>query len=741
MNEKTSAHREEYHFANCVIRSATRELLRDGVAQKIERRSFDLILYLLKLEGRVASKDELLEHVWGNHFVSESVIAQSVMKVRKAMGISGKEPGPIKTIHRVGYRFASEVRKATQACGEAPARRLCPRVLWLPTECSLPGADLSWVRYGLMSVAIHVLHAQGLSAVSASEAIRLHDTTEPDDLAWEGQPPDCKGVGLTTVHTRMTAAGPVFRLQWRMQLGERHLGNHCEGPAPAELALRAAQQVALQIRLAANAAPGSGQAGVTSEDVGRLVELATALDQVEGLVPMMRVSAQRPDCPWPVQAALLWVLAQHQDADAVAFAQQRVKPAQDASEPAHEGWVCLCLAQFHLLQQRLDAAVEQAMAGVSLVRRTTPHPSHAQALLLAAHVLAQAGKADEATVFFREAESLAGPVRSAALNCRFHLIRCEFSHLNIAHTSAGDVHAEALQASRLLGMTPMAAWTLVFCGLQACARGGFDACRTHLEAAVQTADQAGAALVRLFARLHWGTFLARCADRAGLDACVASLTQMEDHQTPLGQAVWRWLRARQLYLQSDARAALPFAEQAMAELAGLGLWWPEDHWLFVVQVALVANNRKAADAIGQRLQVRHERSGRPMHECTALAAQGMLEYAHGRSGEALACFEQSRRLGRDNIMVNLLLLGHTWLVLVDGRNPSLGHVASAGQWVECTPQGRYLRALLMNKPYWALTTQREPERVGTETDLLHHEVADAQGIDSSPYANHLPMPV
>ena len=60
MTEKLRTWREDYHFANCVIRCDTRELLRDGIAQKIERRSFDLILYLLQLEGRVASKDELL---------------------------------------------------------------------------------------------------------------------------------------------------------------------------------------------------------------------------------------------------------------------------------------------------------------------------------------------------------------------------------------------------------------------------------------------------------------------------------------------------------------------------------------------------------------------------------------------------------------------------------------------------------------------------------------------------------
>lgn len=741
MTDKTSAHREEYHFANCVIRSDTRELLRDGVAQKIERRSFDLVLYLLKLEGRVASKDELLEHVWGNHFVSESVIAQSIMKVRKAMGITGKEPGPIKTIHRVGYRFASEVRKAIHAPGETAAHRAPSRVLWLPTECALPGADLSWVRYGLMSVALHVLQGQGLSTVSASEAIRLFDAIEPPNPVWDDLSAARKESGLPTVHTRLTSVGPLFRLEWRMQIGDTQSGNQCEGPAPAELALRAAQQVALQIRMRARPQNTPGQHNAPGERVARLLELALALDQVDGLLPIMLGCAEQPDCPWPVRAESLLAMAQRQDAKTEAFAQQVLQSAREAQEPVHEGWAHVCLAQFHLLRRRLDAAVEHALSGVSLVHRAIPHASHAPALLLASQVLAQAGKADEAFVFFREADSIAGPVRSTALVCRFKLAQCEFHHLGMAPPGTRDAHAEALEASRLLGFTPMAAWTRIFCGLQACARGGIDTARAHFDQAVQAADHSGAPLVRLHARLQWGTLLARCNDLTGLEACVAGLAQGDERQSPLGMAVWRWLRARQLYLQGDAKAALVLAEQAMAELADLGLWWLEDNWLFVVQVALVANSRGTAQALVQRLQARQGQAELPLRRCTALAAQGMLDYALGHADKALAHFEQTRRLCRDTVMANILLLGHTWLSLIDGRNPSLGHLAPAGQWVDCTLEGRYLRSMLINKPYWAMAQQREVARVGTATELLQHEVNDAQGIRGGPYATHLPMPV
>ena len=202
---------EEYRFDNCVIRSDTRELLRDGIPQKIERRSFDLILYLIKLEGRVASKDELLEHVWGNHYVSDSVIAQSIMKVRKALGISGKEDGPIKTIHRVGYRFVGAIQRVAGAPAPLPpgGRPLgAASVVWLPTECASPKAGVSWVRYGLISVASLALEAQGVSvAADPSMGLRAAGLTR---LKLDGAPAALLGDGAARLTGQTIAVDGGF---------------------------------------------------------------------------------------------------------------------------------------------------------------------------------------------------------------------------------------------------------------------------------------------------------------------------------------------------------------------------------------------------------------------------------------------------------------------------------------------------------------------------------------------------
>lgn len=745
MTEKSSAWREEYHFANCVIRSDTRELLRDGVAQKIERRSFDLILYLLKLDGRVASKDELLEHVWGNHFVSESVIAQSIMKVRKAMGITGKEPGPIKTIHRVGYRLASEVRKAIHSPTLSATAQRSPgptRILWLPTDCALPHPDLSWVRYGLISVASHVLHGYGVPTIPASEAIRLHELQEDAGNPWDhDQGSSIREIGIPTVRSRVTAVDEQFRLEWWMQIDGVEHGNQIEGGSPAELALRVAREVALIVRMRSSPKPVPGEAAKFWEEASRLVSLAVSLDQAERALPLMKVCVDMPECPLCIRAEFVWALAHSADPATPACAQHLAQLASAVQDCAHEGWARLCSAWYLLYQHRKAEAVDQAMGGVALVRHAAPHGCHARALLMASHVLAAAGKGHEATVLCREASHLMNPTPSTDLTCRLHLLRCEIEHLGTGTPGGNESVTEALASARALGHTSTTAWLRTLQGLQSCARGEWNVCHRQLEAGLQAAEKGGAALARLFAQLQLGSFHARGGDQTGLSTCMEAIDQPVLRSAPMGRAVGRWLRARRCFLAGDAAQALPLAELAMEDMADFGLWCTEDHWLAVAQMALVAGNRRAARGLLQRLQARHEARPLQPRQATALAVEGMVEYAEGNAGKALLLFEQACRLARGTLMANILLFGHTWLALIDGRNPSPAQLAPAGQWVDSTREGRYLRAMLINKPYWAIAQRQPPVLLGTASRSVLHRVADVAEGGQTSYAHFLPLPV
>jgi adenylate cyclase len=68
-------------------------------------KSFDVLLYLLRNRDRVVSKDELMEAVWPNVFVTENSLVQCISDIRAALAPDGS--AILKTVARRGYRFAA----------------------------------------------------------------------------------------------------------------------------------------------------------------------------------------------------------------------------------------------------------------------------------------------------------------------------------------------------------------------------------------------------------------------------------------------------------------------------------------------------------------------------------------------------------------------------------------------------------------------------------------------------------
>lgn len=85
------------------------ELRRAGTPCAIEPQVFDVLRYLVSHRDRVVSKNELLDSIWGDRFVSESALTSRIKAARRVLGDSGKSQEVIRTTHGRGYRFVAEV--------------------------------------------------------------------------------------------------------------------------------------------------------------------------------------------------------------------------------------------------------------------------------------------------------------------------------------------------------------------------------------------------------------------------------------------------------------------------------------------------------------------------------------------------------------------------------------------------------------------------------------------------------
>jgi DNA-binding response OmpR family regulator len=87
--------------AHLVIDKATREVFYKEQPITLTRTEFDLLLFLASNLGRVFTRDELLDHVWGyNHFPTTRTVDTHVLQLRQ------KLPGlEIETLRGVGYKM------------------------------------------------------------------------------------------------------------------------------------------------------------------------------------------------------------------------------------------------------------------------------------------------------------------------------------------------------------------------------------------------------------------------------------------------------------------------------------------------------------------------------------------------------------------------------------------------------------------------------------------------------------
>ncbi len=81
-----------------------------GEVLPLNRKTFDLLLYLLEHADRVVTKDELLRTLWPEQFIEESNLTQQIFLLRKALARHVSGAKIIATVPGRGYRFAVPVR-------------------------------------------------------------------------------------------------------------------------------------------------------------------------------------------------------------------------------------------------------------------------------------------------------------------------------------------------------------------------------------------------------------------------------------------------------------------------------------------------------------------------------------------------------------------------------------------------------------------------------------------------------
>jgi DNA-binding winged helix-turn-helix (wHTH) protein len=109
-----------YRFGRFSLDRGTRELRTEGTELRISPKAFELLLLLVQHRARAVSKAELQQRLWPSTFVGDTNLATLIAEIRRALGDTAHDSAYVRTVHRFGYRFVSEVAEDDAVDGESP---------------------------------------------------------------------------------------------------------------------------------------------------------------------------------------------------------------------------------------------------------------------------------------------------------------------------------------------------------------------------------------------------------------------------------------------------------------------------------------------------------------------------------------------------------------------------------------------------------------------------------------------
>jgi DNA-binding winged helix-turn-helix (wHTH) protein/tetratricopeptide (TPR) repeat protein/TolB-like protein len=121
-------------FGRFVMEPESGRLLAGEQVVPLPPRPFETLLYLARNPGRVVTKAELMERLWPDTFVTDDVLVQCVVDIRRALGDHAREPQFVRTVPRRGYEFVAAVGQEpagpASAVPAAPSPPRAPRLAW-----------------------------------------------------------------------------------------------------------------------------------------------------------------------------------------------------------------------------------------------------------------------------------------------------------------------------------------------------------------------------------------------------------------------------------------------------------------------------------------------------------------------------------------------------------------------------------------------------------------------------------
>ena len=109
-NQQNGTAQQRLAFDGLQIDFENRSIITENGIFELPPKEFDLLLYCAKHQGKILTKQQIYEAVWGEEYCyDDSNIMAIISRLRKKLEANPSSPTDIQTVKGIGYRFNKEV--------------------------------------------------------------------------------------------------------------------------------------------------------------------------------------------------------------------------------------------------------------------------------------------------------------------------------------------------------------------------------------------------------------------------------------------------------------------------------------------------------------------------------------------------------------------------------------------------------------------------------------------------------
>jgi adenylate cyclase len=101
----------EFRVGEWLVEPELNRIRRSNRKMSVEPKVIEVLAYMADFPGEVLSKEQIIQAVWPDTFVSDEVLRYSISELRKAFKDDARNPQIIQTIARRGYRLIAPVQR------------------------------------------------------------------------------------------------------------------------------------------------------------------------------------------------------------------------------------------------------------------------------------------------------------------------------------------------------------------------------------------------------------------------------------------------------------------------------------------------------------------------------------------------------------------------------------------------------------------------------------------------------